>query len=205
MQQGRVFAAQAASGTLLGLVGVAAFCLAYGHGSTRLRWFACLLIGWVSFGVVTMLFRGIAIHPIAGLAIAVSALMLVRQLLPPPGPVQASRPPNHWDLPMRMVSAAALVFIGIFTILAALEGTNALLNAAASAIYTSLLVAALLRWGLTVLFVGLFVANLLLNYPATTNLSAWYIGATVFLFAVPLAMAVWAFYTAIGPRAAAAR
>ena len=111
MQQGRVFAAQAASGTLLGLVGVAAFCLAYGYGSTRLRWFACLLIGWVSFGVVTMLFRGIAIHPIAGLAIAVSALMLVRQLLPPPGPVQASRPPNHWDLPMRMVSAAALVFI----------------------------------------------------------------------------------------------
>ena len=108
-------------------------------------------------------------------------------------------------LVLRSQWAAAVVFVLIFTLLAALEGTNALLNATANAIYTSLFVAALLRWGLTVLFVGLFVANLLLNYPATTSSSAWYIGATIFLFAVPLAMAIWAFYTAVGPRAAPAR
>jgi hypothetical protein len=111
MQQGRVFAAQAASGTLLGLVGVAAFCLAYGYGSTRLRWFACLIVGWLAFGVLTMLFRGVTVPAIAGLAIAVAALMLVRRLLPAPGPMEPSRARHRWDLPMRMVSAAALVFI----------------------------------------------------------------------------------------------
>jgi serine/threonine-protein kinase len=98
---------------------------------------------------------------------------------------------------------AATVFIAIFTALSALDGSsNALLNAVVSAVYTTLFVVAVLRWGMVVLFVGLFTANLLLNNPATTSFSAWYIGATVLLFAVPLAMAVWAFYTAIGSRVA---
>ena len=110
VQQGGVFAAQAASGTLLGLVGVAAFCLAYGHASQRFPWFVCLIVGWVAFGVLTMLFRGVTVPAIAGLVIAVAALMLVRVLLPPPGPLQTSRSRPRWDLPMRMVSAAALVF-----------------------------------------------------------------------------------------------
>lgn len=110
VQQGRVFAAHAAESTLLGLVGVAAFCAAYGYASRRLRWFACLILGWVAFGVLTMLFRGVNVPAIAGLAIAVGALMLVRVLLPPPGPWQPGRSTPRWDLPMRMLSAAALVF-----------------------------------------------------------------------------------------------
>jgi serine/threonine-protein kinase len=93
--------------------------------------------------------------------------------------------------------AAAVVFVLIFTLLAGLEGTNPWLSAAVNCIYTSLFVAAVLRWGVTVLFVALFVANLLLNNPATTSFSAWYIGATLLLFAVPLALAIWGFYTAI--------
>jgi hypothetical protein len=111
VQQGRVFAADAARGSLLGLVGVAAFCLAYARASARLHWAPCLLIGWASFAAVTSAIHRVEIGPSAALVVAVTALLAVRAMLPrralvaPPG-TGAPR----WDLPLRMVSAATLVF-----------------------------------------------------------------------------------------------
>ena len=110
VQQGSLFAARAAEGTLIGLVGVAAFCAAYGHLSTRWRWPICVLAGWLSFGAIAMLTLRTAVGAGIGLVVAVAALMLVRYLLPVPGPVGAPRTPPTWDLPLRMCSAVALVF-----------------------------------------------------------------------------------------------
>jgi hypothetical protein len=46
-----------------------------------------------------------------GLVIAVASLLAVRYLFPLPGPVEPGRQPPSWDLPLRMCSAAILVFV----------------------------------------------------------------------------------------------
>lgn len=111
VQQGHVFAAHAAEGALVGLVGVAAFCAAYGFASLRLRWPLCLLIGWMAFGLMTMLTLSVHAGAGVGLVVAIASLMTVRRVLPPPGPEQPSRPAPAWDLPARMIAAATLVFV----------------------------------------------------------------------------------------------
>jgi hypothetical protein len=111
VQQGHLFASHAAGGTLLGLVGVAAFCAVYGYASTQLRWPLCLLLGWISFGAVTVVVLRVTVAAAFGLVIAIAALVLARYLLPRPGPPQAPPPAPAWDLPVRMCSAAALVFL----------------------------------------------------------------------------------------------
>ena len=117
VQQGRLFAADAARGSLLGLIGVAAFCLVYARASTRLHWAWCLLLGWASFAVVTTLIAGVNVGPVPALVAAVAALLGARYALPStpssrrervsPTPLAKA---NRWDLPLRMLSAAALVF-----------------------------------------------------------------------------------------------
>jgi hypothetical protein len=118
VQQGSLFAADAARGTLLGLVGVGAFCLAYARASTRLHWAPCLLIGWVSFAAVTMLIYRVDIGAVPALVVAVLSLLGTRAVLPSPASSRSERvspeplaKADRWDLPMRMASAAALVFI----------------------------------------------------------------------------------------------
>ena len=46
-------------------------------------------------------------------------------------------------------------------------------------LYFGMFAVAVLRWGLTSLAVGVLVGDLLLIAPATTDLSAWYIGQTI--------------------------
>jgi len=111
VQQGHAFAAHAAEGALLGLVGVAAFCCAYGYAALRFAWPVCLLIGWLSVGLTTFVTLHVDVSALVGLAIAVGSLLLVRWVLPPPGPAQMAPAPPVWDLPVRMLSALTLVFV----------------------------------------------------------------------------------------------
>jgi hypothetical protein len=110
VEQGTAFAADAVRGTLLGLVGVAAFCLAYAHAATRLHWSVCLAIGWLSFGVVTWLAVGVEVGALAGVIMAVSALLGARALLPAASATMSNVAPPRWDLLLRVASAAGLVF-----------------------------------------------------------------------------------------------
>jgi hypothetical protein len=110
VQQGALFASDAARGTLLGLVGVAAFCLVYARASTRLHWAWCLLLGWISFAVVTMLISRVHVGPVVALIVAVTALFGARYALPSPRLAPEPGGTPRWDLPLRMLSAAALVF-----------------------------------------------------------------------------------------------
>src|SRR4051812_45463233 len=50
LEHGAAFAARAASGTLLGLVALSAFTLAYARAARRLRWPASLAAGWAAAG-----------------------------------------------------------------------------------------------------------------------------------------------------------
>ena len=111
VQQGHAFAAHAAVGSLFGLVGVAAFCAAYGHGATRFSWPACLVMGWAAFGVTTFALRRVDADAVVGLVSATASLLVVRRVLPRPGPPQPTRTHPAWDLPVRMIAAGTLVFV----------------------------------------------------------------------------------------------
>ena len=67
-------------------------------------------------------------------------------------------------------------------------------------LYFSLFAIAVLRWGFTTLAVGVFVTNLLLAVPATASVSTWYVGETLLVLGIAVAIATWAVYTAIAGR-----
>jgi Protein kinase domain len=94
--------------------------------------------------------------------------------------------------------AAAAAFALIFAAIDALDSASPWFEGATTLLYFSMLAVAVLRWGLTTLAVALFVANLLLNFPATVDLSAWYVGPSTLLLAFPVVLAIWGFYRSIG-------
>ena len=113
---GRVFAQQAASGTLLGLVSLTAFVVVYGRLASRARWIVCMLAGWAAFAVATVLLDGVAVP--AGVALALACSGFVIGLLLLAGGigddrvhVRAATTPPAWDLPVRGSCALALVLV----------------------------------------------------------------------------------------------
>ena len=58
----------------------------------------------------------------------------------------------------------------------------------------------LTRFGVLAMMAALFVAQTLLFYPLTTDLTAWYAGGAVFAIASVLALTGYALYTALGGR-----
>ena len=56
---------------------------------------------------------------------------------------------------------------------------------------------AVVRFGLVVLAVAVFTANLLLNVPYTLDFSDWYAPASVCFVLSTVALAGWGFYTAL--------
>jgi serine/threonine-protein kinase len=96
--------------------------------------------------------------------------------------------------------AAAIAFAALFAALDGLTSTSPLLNATISFVYCIILAVAVVRWGLTAVAVGMLVANLLINLPATADFSAWYAGTIVGVAVIPIAIAAWALYTSLSGR-----
>jgi hypothetical protein len=110
LAHGRVFAATAAAGTLLGLVSLIAFVVVYARLAGRMSWWLCMLAGWVAFAAVTAVFT--VVTPPVGVSLVLAGLALAAGLAALPRPSSdrqplPSRPP--WDLPMRAAWALALV------------------------------------------------------------------------------------------------
>jgi hypothetical protein len=108
---GRVFAAGAAAGTLLGLISLTAFVVVYGRLAERgWRWGACLLAGWLGFCAVTAVFNAFTIPPGFALALSCAGFLAGLTLLPRPlGELTADTRTPTWDLPLRAACAVALV------------------------------------------------------------------------------------------------
>jgi hypothetical protein len=110
-RHGAEFAARAAAATLLGLVSVSAFALAYARSAVRRGWWASLLTAWAA-----ALLGGLAAGQVeAGLAlsglIAGAAIVAARAALP--AAAGASAPPVALaaELPVRVVTTAALIVV----------------------------------------------------------------------------------------------
>jgi len=119
LDQGDVFAARTAQASLLGTVSVALFCLAYARVSPLLgKWYWALTVGWLVFFASTYGLEGVNVPVIVGFPIVAVSLFVVRLLMPKPEgqvPADASKKQSNkrfpqWDIPLRMITATALVF-----------------------------------------------------------------------------------------------
>ena len=111
-EQGAAFAAQAAAGTLMGVMSLTVFLVVYAWSALRFSWLPSALLGWLGFVGATLALATIdgasaSSWPL-GLVAAFVVLAASLRLLPrlPPG-AQAPRP-RH-DLAWRMLATAILV------------------------------------------------------------------------------------------------
>jgi len=109
LEQGDAFAAEAAQGSLLGLLSLNAFVLAYAWAARRVGWAQALLAGWAAFAVATLVLDPLRVSDEVALAVVVGAFFLTEAALPRGrGEVVAPHTPR-FDLLLRTVCTAALV------------------------------------------------------------------------------------------------
>jgi hypothetical protein len=112
LEHGAAFAARAANGTLLGLVALAGFALAYGRAAPRCGWRASLGAGWTAAAALGVAVGAVAAGPPLGLLAAAVSLATAHRLLggaTAPGEALPAEPVvPRWDLPLRMALTALL-------------------------------------------------------------------------------------------------
>jgi hypothetical protein len=110
-EHGSAFAAKTASGTLLGLVALSGFALAYGRTALRAGWRTSLAAGWATAAAIAVLLGAVEAGPLAGLVAATLSLLAARRALPSGAATRARTPARapRWDLAVRMVLTAVLV------------------------------------------------------------------------------------------------
>lgn len=112
---GGVFAQQAASASLLGLISLTGYVTTYALLVRRTRWPLAVLAAWSTFLAATAVFALItsAIHvaPTVALALAFAAFFTARATVPRVGGLSAVAQvvPPRWDLPLRALCAATMV------------------------------------------------------------------------------------------------
>jgi hypothetical protein len=108
IDQGPRFAAGAAVGILFGLVGLAAFAVAYAAASSRAGWAASLTSATVAFFLVSAGARQLGSDVVvAGLAAGLAQLIAISLIQRPEAGITRAAPP-WWDLWVRMLAVAAL-------------------------------------------------------------------------------------------------
>lgn len=112
LDHGRAFAAEAAAGTLLGIVSLLAFIVVYAHVAGRANWAVSLVLGWGAFFAMTGVLSTVTLGVDPALAVVFVAIALALAVLPK---VQGERLSSvelpAWDLPLRGLSALALVLV----------------------------------------------------------------------------------------------
>ncbi len=108
VDQGSRFAARASVGILFGLIGLAAFALAYAISSNRFGWTGCLAAAVAAFLAFSVAARWLGSDVVVAALAACAALLLATSLIRKPRPGDASPPPPRWDLWVRMSAVAAL-------------------------------------------------------------------------------------------------
>src|SRR5262245_12971185 len=107
LAHGTAFAARAATGTLLGIVALVAFVVAYVAVSHRRAWAWAVGLGWTAFFAAVVALRPVHVGAAAALGLACGACAVTLAALPRPDapPAAPGRYPR-WDLPLRAACAA---------------------------------------------------------------------------------------------------
>jgi hypothetical protein len=110
VQHGSPFASRAAVGVLLGMVGLAAFVLAYVATASWVGWPGAVAVAYAAFALAVLAMRPVSVGPLLAFVIACGALILTLGLLPRPRyPARTLLPLARWDLPFRAVCTTLAV------------------------------------------------------------------------------------------------
>ncbi len=93
LDQGEAFAADAAVGTLLGLISLSAFVVVYARVAPRAPWPLCLAAGWSAFLTATAALSALDVAPPVALAAACATFVVALRLLPPATGATGTPPP----------------------------------------------------------------------------------------------------------------
>jgi hypothetical protein len=108
-RKGTAFAADAASATLLGLVALSGFALAYGRSALRWRWQWSLAVAWIVAAVLGAVAGQVEVGLLGAAAAAVLSIVAARFGLPVRGQVPDAARLPCWELPVRMALTALLI------------------------------------------------------------------------------------------------
>jgi hypothetical protein len=111
LERGAPFAAEACVGIVLAIVALAAYVLVYCRASRRLGWTASGALACAAY-MASLWPLGLVTVPLpVAFLIACAAVLGARLVLPHEPPQRASGRAPAWDIPLRMATAAALVWL----------------------------------------------------------------------------------------------
>jgi serine/threonine-protein kinase len=93
---------------------------------------------------------------------------------------------------------AAILFVALFAGMQSINADNLMVSIPLNVAIYGIAALIVLRFGLVSLATGIFVANVILNVPITTNTSNWYFTNNIAVLGLFAAMAAWGCYTSLG-------
>lgn len=113
LQHGAGFASDAAASSLLAVVSLAVFAVAFSRAARRLGWPATLATGWAAVLAVDAALSVVHVTVLAVLVVALAAIAAARIFMPRPEPERhgerALPSPPWWDWPGRAAATGVLV------------------------------------------------------------------------------------------------
>jgi hypothetical protein len=116
LEQGAAFAANAAQGTLLAVLVILVFTLAYAWASHKFGMVGSMLSALAAYAVALAALQTVRLDIMTCFAIVIAALLIAPRLFPVVAPNPAAQAkPGSGDLPLRMIAAALLVLLVTFS------------------------------------------------------------------------------------------
>jgi hypothetical protein len=111
-RHGTAFAAQTSAATLLGLIALSGFALAYARSARRLGWRSSVALAWLAAAALGVLAGRVEAGLLGGLVAAAGSLAFALWALPARRSSSAAVVAPRWELPLRMALTAAMI-VGI--------------------------------------------------------------------------------------------
>jgi hypothetical protein len=111
LEQGPAFAAHAAEGTLLAVVAILVFSVAYAWASTRFKVAGSMALALLAYGAAVAALQSLRLPLGATFVLVWCALLAAGRLFPAPAPAAPASAARRSDLPWRMLAGAILVFV----------------------------------------------------------------------------------------------
>jgi hypothetical protein len=108
-RHGTAFAAQTAAATLLGLIALSGFALAYGRSARRRGWRSSVALAWLAAAALGALAARVETHLLGGLVAATGSLAIALWALPARRSPTVAVVAPCWELPLRMALTAAMI------------------------------------------------------------------------------------------------
>jgi hypothetical protein len=109
LEQGRQFAARSAVGSLLGILGWAAFTVVYAYACLKWRWWSSTLAGWIAYFVVAGLLLPVRLKVVPAFLLVSAVLAVILWIFPRVAVPRSPAAYGRFDLWLRMAAASLMV------------------------------------------------------------------------------------------------